>query len=295
MTNEKASNSNGNNITDLCDVSSSPPIRRRIGAQPRRCVALKQQQVKGVGTLEEAKKFIRNPERSQGVRNCVKQRLVDCTDYSLPAGNISRLEQLHEPQDCTLSLNSIQTEHVDKRDYSSPGDVVRPELVEPTFPTNNVNKRKLIEDSFYFFPSGQIIGLDEPIDFSVKRSKLIDMTKESFSSGNDTKLDCSLPVRTTVKRKLIDDSFYFSSSGDTVGQVEQTDFALDSELSMKNKLQKTLKPRDDPVQTKNVKPTKKSVNKRGLRFKNVRTVPSREVVEQRQSDCHFNFYNLDLI
>jgi hypothetical protein len=51
-------------ITDLCDVLSSPPIRRRIGAQPRRCVALKQQQVKGVGTLEEAKKFFRNQESS---------------------------------------------------------------------------------------------------------------------------------------------------------------------------------------------------------------------------------------
>ncbi len=122
VTNEKAAVTNVSNITDLCDVLSSPLIRKRIGAQPRRCVALKQQQVKGVGTLEEAKKFVRNPESSQAVRNCVKRGLVGGTDYSSPAWNIIRQEQLDEPQDCALSLKDIQTKHV-----------------EPTFPTNNVN------------------------------------------------------------------------------------------------------------------------------------------------------------
>ena len=282
----------GCNITDFCDVTSSPPIRKRIGPQPRRCIALKQHQAKVVGEQVEPKKWTINPESSQDSRYGVKRALIDDTDYSFPSENIIRPE-LDVSKDCaTYSLKDCQTDL--GPDYKFPsGNIIRPELV----PSINVNKRKLIDDSFYFFPSGQIIGLDEPVDCSVKRSKVMDVAEESISTGN---LECSLPAQNTVKRKLIDDSYYFFPSGDIIGQVEPTDIGSDPMRNVKPKL---TEPKVCSIPTRNVIPrnltksTKRSPRneiKRKPVLKNVQTVPAKRVVVQRQSDFYDNFYNQDL-
>ena len=177
---------------------------------------------------------------------------IDDTDYSFPSENIIRPE-LDVSKDCaTYSLKDCQTDL--GPDYKFPsGNIIRPELVELSLPSINVNKRKLINESYYFFPSGQIIGLDEPVDCSVKRSKVMDVGEESISTGNVilANLECSLPAQNTVKRKLIDDSYYFFPSGDIIGQVEPTDIGSDPMRNVKPKL---TEPKVCSIPTRNVIP-----------------------------------------
>jgi len=265
------------NITDFCDVISSPPIRKRIGPQPRRCVALKQHQAKVVGEDVEPKKVSTNPESSQALRKGVKQALIDDTDYYFTSEKISRPD-LDESKDCATYSQITNCLAETTCEFPS-GNLVRPELVEQTLPpNNNVIKRKLIHDSFYFFPSGQIVGLDEPIDYSLKRSKVTD---KSTCSGNaiGTKLDCSLPV----KRKLIDDSFYFFPSGDIIGQVEPTHIGSD--------LVEKVKPKVFSVPTSTRKSTKRSQPSTNVIKRNLRSVPARKVITRKQSDYYDDFYS----
>jgi hypothetical protein len=152
------------------------------------------------------------------------------------------------------------------------------ELVEQLLPPNNVIKRKLIDDSFYFFPSGQIVGVDEPIDYSLKRSK---GTEKSASTGNaiETKPDCSL----LVNRKLIDDSYNSFPSGDIIGQVEPLHIGSD--------LVDKVKPKVFSVPTSRRKSTKRSQPSTKVIKWNLRSVPSRKVITRKQSDFYDNFYD----